>query len=650
MQEARQSNVSNPSEWVSKEMSKRNEWAEDFSKPQGLGRALQERLIDVERASPDNWLNDNYWQTVAYHSWRVPLPINSNWWILCAHDQDVPRAVTDSRPATGEVTNWQVRRAAILVWRLLDFKQRLEREELIPDSSRAARWMRPHLLHSVFGVTRIPALPNDRITSHPHPSPGTTITVIVKDQIFILDVLDEKGEIRSKDKLEAALWSIAKDAAAAQMDPHLSIGVLTGDDRDSWTNAREHLISLSSVNRANLSAIEDSLFVLALDDWTRIHSAAHVSSLASELLPVTPDSTSTKNVEADASLELDGHILNSCAGLNGHNRWFDKAISISVESNSRATVLGEHSPCDALIPSIIADYMLAEGIGKPKGPPKIKSEDGPSATTTKDAGDMGHQQARKLTWVSDQQVVEGIDKAEKTIKDLVDDSEGLVLWYDEYGVEWIKKIAKQSPDAYIQMALQLAYQKLHGQGTPTYETASTRLFRRGRTDTIRTYSEDSLKWVEAVINKKHDAKQLYALLSTAIASHNTLTREASTGKGIDRHLLGLRLNLREGESHQLFTDSLFGSSQQWKLSTSGLSQGDRFFGTGFGATEPDGYGINYLAGLNVLKFGIESKRSSKETSTHEFRLALIESLREMRKICEQGQTSSHTGSNLGAKL
>ena len=100
--------------------------------------------------------------------------------------------------------------------------------------------MRPHLLHSVFGVTRIPALPNDRITSHPHPSPGTTITVIVKDQIFILDVLDEKGEIRSKDKLEAALWSIAKDAAAAQMDPHLSIGVLTGDDRDSWTNVLKH--------------------------------------------------------------------------------------------------------------------------------------------------------------------------------------------------------------------------------------------------------------------------------------------------------------------------------------------------------------------------------------------------------------------------
>ena len=50
-----------------------------------------------------------------------------------------------------------------------------------------------------------------------------------------------------------------------------------------------------------------------------------------------------------------------------------------------------------------------------------------------------------------------------------------------------------------------------------------------------------------------------------------------------------------------------------------------------------------LAGLNVLKFGIESKRGSKETSTDKFRLAVIEALREMRKICEQG-VLSHSSS------
>lgn len=64
-----------------------------------------------------------------------------------------------------------------------------------------------------------------------------------------------------------------------------------------------------------------------------------------------------------------------------------------------------------------------------------------------------------------------------------------------------------------------------------------------------------------------------ALLERAIQTHSNLTRAASTGKGIDRHLLGLRLMLQanEGERHELFDDELFSRSQTWKLSTSGLS-------------------------------------------------------------------------------
>ena len=42
----------------------------------------------------------------------------------------------------------------------------------------------------------------------------------------------------------------------------------------------------------------------------------------------------------------------------------------------------------------------------------------------------------------------------------------------------------------------------------------------------------------------------------------------------------------------LFRDEFFGHSQTWKLSTSSLSPGDQFRGTGFGTPEPDGYGIN----------------------------------------------------------
>lgn len=84
------------------------------------------------------------------------------------------------------------------------------------------------------------------------------------------------------------------------------------------------------------------------------------------------------------------------------------------------------------------------------------------------------------------------------------------------------------------------------------------------------------------------------LLQHAIASHTRRTREAMTGRGFDRHLLGLRLLLRplNGESASLFEDEFLDNSAQWKLSTSGLSAGPLFKGTGFGAMYEDGYGIN----------------------------------------------------------
>lgn len=39
--------------------------------------------------------------------------------------------------------------------------------------------------------------------------------------------------------------------------------------------------------------------------------------------------------------------------------------------------------------------------------------------------------------------------------------------------------------------------------------------------------------------------------------------------------------MQDGESSALFDDRLFGQSQEWKLSTSGLSAGLQFRGTGY---------------------------------------------------------------------
>lgn len=171
------------------------------------------------------------------------------------------------------------------------------------------------------------------------------------------------------------------------------------------------------------------------------------------------------------------------------------------------------------------------------------------------------------------------------------------------------------------MAMQLAWYRTRREFTATYETALTRLFEHGRTETIRTLSADARAWVLAMADPQSSVRSSSALLPCiaalltdpdltfclsvqnatrlellrrAIQTHTALMRRASTGRGIDRHLLGLRLMLHaeEGKSHALFEDPFFAQSQMWKLSTSGLSAGEQFRGTGFGASCVDGYGIN----------------------------------------------------------
>jgi len=143
-------------------------------------------------------------------------------------------------------------------------------------------------------------------------------------------------------------------------------------------------------------------------------------------------------------------------------------------------------------------------------------------------------------------------------------------------------------------------------------------------------------FVRAMTDSSSSHVSRYTHLHAASLAHNSTTRDAMLGRGIDRHLLGLRLQLRSEESSPFFDDPLFVLSQEWKLSTSGLSAGNRFLATGFGAPFADGYGINYLTGAELLKFGIESKRSSPLTSTKHFKQMIAESLEEMKVVCLEG--------------
>ncbi|EJU04961.1 acyltransferase ChoActase/COT/CPT [Dacryopinax primogenitus] len=601
------------------ESQKRVAWAVDFEN--GIGRELQERLIDVDRSSENNWLDDNFWIKKAYHEWRAPLMVHSNWWLLFHTDATIPLSVAENPPSPGQFGEWQLKRAAWLTARFLDFKAKVDQQEIHPDSSRTGPFDM-YQYTRVFNLSRIPKPGCDMLSHKPAlKDPGArSIMVMAKDWVYMVEVLDRDGGIVGIGEIEKRLGDLMADVEnrVRKGEKAEPVCILSSDDRDVWANNREYLLTLSPViNRKAFTLMENSLFALCLDMHT------------------IPTPSSSNFVPAP----IEAHVRSIATGPDGLNRWYDKTLTVIVESSGRAGMMGEHSPCDALIPSIVVDYAIAEPIDLGAFTQNLESaEEGDvifDADTTTGPKTRGWE---RVEFELDDKMRKEIQEATIRAKATVDDSDASQLWFDEYGADWIKKTAKQSPDAYIQMALQLAFYKDQGFFSATYETASTRLFAHGRTDVIRTYTTNSRTFVRAMLDPSASAEARYKALSTAIFSHNAYTREASTGKGIDRHLMGLRLMLRdkEGEGVKLFEDPLFAKSQEWKLSTSGLSEGTRFHGTGFGTVWPDGYGTNYLAGGDLIKFGVESKICAPNTNTQRFKRHLVDSLREMKQVCEEG--------------
>lgn len=111
------------------------------------------------------------------------------------------------------------------------------------------------------------------------------------------------------------------------------------------------------------------------------------------------------------------------------------------------------------------------------------------------------------------------------------------LHYD-YGKGFMKKV-KISPDAYAQMALQLAYYRDTGKLAMTYEASITRLYRHGRTETIRPCTLEMAEWVKAMEDPNVMLEKKRELLIATAARHRINSQDAMCGRGVDRHLFAL---------------------------------------------------------------------------------------------------------------
>ncbi|KAI9222459.1 acyltransferase ChoActase/COT/CPT [Blastocladiella britannica] len=566
---------------------------------------LQKRLHAHDATQPNSWLED-WWYRLAYCSWRVPLMINSNWWLFIKDDHIPYLKDKIVRSGRGTFTSHQIKRAAGLASNLLTYKELVDNQQIPAEATRAGPLCMDQYRH-MFGVTRNP-LPGADEIRRGFPYPSTHMVVLVRDQCYQVSLVDAAGHRLRLSDLESSLNAVVADVQRPDYVADYPVPLLTSEHRDTWAAARAKLLAVNKrVNGASLEAIETALFTLSLDDWSP-----------------GPD--------------MDEGHRTIAHGFDGHNRWYDKALNVIVTASGRGGCNGEHSPQDALTPAVMFEHIL-------RNEPARDPTSAPAASVTGvklvpvqrlrfDVPSAGDDGATMRKYVAD---------ADLHARTAINDSDIGVLITREYGLEFIKKRAKVSPDAYLQMTMQLAFKKLHGYQVPTYETAATRSFKHGRTETSRTLLPEVKAFIEAQANPKTPATARLALFKTACAAQGKYIAEASRGMGVDRHLLGLRLCLKPGETPPpIFTDPAYAQSCAWRLSTSGLGARSYtcLYGTGFGCVEPNGYGINYFGGPDVIHFGIESKRSCAETSTDRFRISLLAALREMRELVEHAEAEA----------
>jgi carnitine O-acetyltransferase len=189
--------------------------------------------------------------------------------------------------------------------------------------------------------------------------------------------------------------------------------------------------------------------------------------------------------------------------------------------------------------------------------------------------------------------------AKYDFNELVGNNSLHVQSFQGYGSTFMKQ-SGFSPDAYVQMAIQLATYRLWGEQVGTYEATQVRPFLHGRTETTRSVSMESAAFVHRFGLRPADdevdpliRKEKLDLLQKAVKAHVKYISYAAQAQGVDRHLLGLSLLIQEGEpTPDLYGDPVFQRAKRWRVSTSHLTH-PKFDGWGYGQVVPDGVGLAY---------------------------------------------------------
>ncbi|XP_058478002.1 choline O-acetyltransferase-like [Solea solea] len=558
---------------------------EKFGAPGGVGEALQKKLLE-RRDKTINWVYD-YWLEDMYLNNRLALPVNSS--PVMVFPKQTFRDHKDS-----------LRFAARLIKGLLEYKRLIDERALPADVGRGQLAGTPLCMeqyYRLFTSYRYPGLKTDtlKVQVKAASSAEEHIVVACRSQFFVLDVVacgKQLNETEILSQLER-IWKMTENPKE-RFPP---FGILTSDGRTEWAQARD-VLTKDQTNRDSLAQIESCLCVVCLDEPSGL----------------VPSDTNR------ALLMLHG----GGPEKSGSNRWYDKSMQFVIGMDGICGVVCEHSPFEGIVLVQCSEYLMKYITGSPSRMA--------SASSIRELPPP-----KRLLWKSSPHIQGLLAASGDRLQRLVNNLDMDVLTFKAYGKEFIKK-QRMSPDAFIQVALQLAFFKCRGRLVPTYESASTRRFQQGRVDNIRSATLQALAFVKSMTDERvtfTDSEKMKRLKDALIAQTD-YTIAAITGMAIDNHLLGLLRISKElkMEKPDIFCDETYVASNRFILSTSQVPTTVEMFCC-YGPVVPNGYGACYDPQSHHILFCVSSFWENTETSSAVFVKALNEGLLEIRDLCNR---------------
>jgi carnitine O-acetyltransferase len=508
-----------------------------FLRPDGPGRVLQAALEEYDATEGvHSWL-DTFWP-YRYLGRRDRIALNANFFFLFKDS---------GRP--------QVERAAGLIAGAVNYKRQLDLGLIPPVMQRGV----PQSMVQnkfLFSATRIPGAQQDTVRApysaqSPGPSTARHIVVFFRGAMFRLDVLGADGVPHSLDDLEAGLHAVMK-AGAEPAAADTSVGHLTTMARAEWAAARESLLACHPRNADALYDIETALFCVCLEDFA----------------------------PADTQAACDQLLY----GDRG-NRWFDKAVSFIVFADGRAGINVEHCELDGTTILSFTDALLTTQAEEHSRQSGARSQGLPALEPVVfELNDALRAQVRSA---ADAFAAYGENTATSTVS------------FADFSSNAAKALGV-SPDAFVQVAYQLAHQRAKGHLGATYESIATRQYRLGRTEAMRVVTPGIRDFVAAMENPAADEETRRAAFRAAAEQHVARAKECQLGQAPEQHLWELELiQRRRGaelgvtEQPALYRTPGWLTMRDDYLSTSSAPSANiQYFG--FGSTSSRCIGVAYV--------------------------------------------------------